>query len=259
MGRFALLDLALNEGWIKAARGDEALELIKANPLAFTLASVIAHRAKWFDGFNHQNLQLGQALLGDFKNYGMTEQQYRTAKLLLMNGGFATFKSTPKGTVASLVDTRLYDIGVVTSNGQINGQPTDSQRTANGQPTTPSEVEANPSPSLPLPLPLSSPPHPPICTPSLTPLSPTPQEGKKERRSASPPLLSDEDWLKELAEKSCYQGINVQQEYGKMACWCEQKRKLPSRARFLNWLNRCDKPMQLQLNRAVVPDHSKGF
>ena len=40
----------------------------------------------------------------------MTEQKYRTAKGLLGTWGFATFKGTNKGTIANLINTRVFDI-----------------------------------------------------------------------------------------------------------------------------------------------------
>jgi len=108
------------------------LELIEAAPRAFTLATVIALRARFKPGFNPINgLFQGEAFLGDFERYGMTEQQYRTAKAQLQKWKFATFRATTKGTVARLIDTRLFDVLNVSANGQANRRPTTKQRTPN--------------------------------------------------------------------------------------------------------------------------------
>lgn len=60
--------------------------------------------------------------------------------------------------------------------------------------------------------------------------------------------LSDEDWLKELGNNLAYEGINVPLEFARMQAWCAANRKQATRRRFVNWLNRADKP----LNGAVV-------
>lgn len=104
------------------------MELIVTAPLAYVLAAVIAHRGQYRPGFNRFNLQPGEALLGDHEAYGMTEQQYRTAKAQLTKWNFATFKSTNKGTVGKLADTRLFSIFRLDDNDQTNGRVTDSQR-----------------------------------------------------------------------------------------------------------------------------------
>jgi hypothetical protein len=96
--------------WFKVVRGDEAMELIAAYPLAYVLAAVIAQRACWRDGYNRHDLAVGEAFLGDFKEYGMTARKYRTAKRYLEKGRFARFKVTNRGTTAKLADMRLFRI-----------------------------------------------------------------------------------------------------------------------------------------------------
>jgi hypothetical protein len=119
-------------GWFMAMRSEDAFELIRANPFAFTLAWIIAARANWRGGFNRHNLEFGEAFLGDFESYGMSERNYRTAKEQLAKWNFATFRPTNKGTIAKLKDTRLFQINPPKG----DGQSADSQRTADGQPTT---------------------------------------------------------------------------------------------------------------------------
>jgi hypothetical protein len=113
-------------GYFEATRSTDALGLIQANPLAYTLAAVIAHRARWRNtGFNPHGLQFGEAFLGDFEKYGMSERNYRTAKKVLSKGEFAAFKATNKGTLAKLTDTRLFKINPSKGDGQNGRQVTD--------------------------------------------------------------------------------------------------------------------------------------
>jgi len=125
-----------SRGWFRCHRSEAGMELLKANPLAFVLLYVIACRARWADGFNRHGLAKGEAFIGDFESYGMTEQNYRTAKAQLAKWKFATFKPTNKGTVAALTDTSVFSVSTMHDNGQSNDRVTDSQRTANGRVTT---------------------------------------------------------------------------------------------------------------------------
>lgn len=52
-----------------------------------------------------------------------------------------------------------------------------------------------------------------------------------------------EDWLKSLEADKTYAGINVREQYGKMLRWCDVNKKQPTQRRFVNWLNRTDRPM----------------
>lgn len=110
-------------GWFRAMRGETPLELIEANPLAYVLAAVIAHRARWRDGWNRFGLAPGEALLGDHRSYGMSMRQYRTAKKQLAKWQFATFRATNKGTVAKLVNTRLFSVLASEADNQNGSQP----------------------------------------------------------------------------------------------------------------------------------------
>jgi hypothetical protein len=54
---------------------------------------------------------------------------------------------------------------------------------------------------------------------------------------------TDADWLDGLKRNPAYEGIDVMREHAKAAVWCENKRRTLSRARFINWLNRAERPM----------------
>jgi len=119
-----------DKGFIKLNRGYDLS--IHKYPNAFNLLCVIAQRAKRVESFDNNGLKIGEALIGDFKNYGLTEQEYRTAKKQLKSFKLITDKVTPKGTIAKLLNSAIFDINVSDGNGLANTLPntraTDGQR-----------------------------------------------------------------------------------------------------------------------------------
>jgi hypothetical protein len=70
------------------------------------------------------------------------------------------------------------------------------------------------------------------------------KEGKGDGRTAPrSPRLPDDEWIQSFENDPTYNGLNIRQELGKMQRWCETNRKQPSRMRFVNWLNRAEKPI----------------
>jgi len=118
-------------GFIKLMRTPEALELITKDQNAFVLMTLIAYRAKRTDDFNIHNLKPGEALIGDYKACGLSMQEYRSATQRLKKYGFATFKPTNKGTIATIINSKVYDINQDTGNNPENSHPTSSQQAAN--------------------------------------------------------------------------------------------------------------------------------
>ena len=59
--------------------------------------------------------------------------------------------------------------------------------------------------------------------------------------AAAAPASSDSEWLQGLRADAAYTGIDVQREHSKMLRWCQENRRQPTRRRFVNWLNRCDR------------------
>ena len=98
---------------------------------AFILLSVIAQRTSR-RGNPIKDIGPGQALIGDYKVYGMTEQEYRTAKDKLVKWGFINVTGTNLGTVATLLPNDIYDINAE----PVLGIATDKQRASNEQATT---------------------------------------------------------------------------------------------------------------------------
>ena len=115
-------------GFIQLNRSKEAEELLLKRPNAFLLLTQIAMRARRTDAFNAHGLEIGEALIGDYKSCGLTERTYRTAKKRLAEYGFATFKPTNKGTIAKLSNKSIYDINAEAGDEQSDGQTTDKRR-----------------------------------------------------------------------------------------------------------------------------------
>ena len=60
---------------------------------------------------------------------------------------------------------------------------------------------------------------------------------------ASRVVIADESWLSELRADPAYQGSEGDRELAKARSWCLEHRKELTRRRFVNWLNRADRPM----------------
>jgi hypothetical protein len=128
--------IAIPGGFIKLMRSDATRELLRDGP-AFQLLTQIALRAKRTNDFNVHGLQIGQALIGDYASCGLTRRKYRTAMAHLERYGLARFQATHKGTIATLLDIRIYDI-----NEEQASQRSD-QRPANKRPTEGHQAATN--------------------------------------------------------------------------------------------------------------------
>lgn len=82
--------------------------------------------------------------------------------------------------------------------------------------------------------------------PPAPPAAPPAVETKPDRK----PKLTDDQWLSGLRTDVAYFGINIDHEHAKCARWCTEKRKLLTRSRFINWLNRCDRPMNTSAGKS---------
>jgi hypothetical protein len=127
----------MTTGFIKLNRSPETLELLN-DPNAFILLTLIALRARRTDEFNVHDLRSGEALIGDFKKCGLTHAQYRTAMKRLGRWSLVAFRPTSRGTIATLLDHRVYDI-----NDSGSDKPTTNERQANDKQTTTNKKEKN--------------------------------------------------------------------------------------------------------------------
>ena len=69
---------------------------------------------------------------------------------------------------------------------------------------------------------------------------------KKVRVSTTVNGLIDSEWIASLKDDKTYAGIDVDRELGRMHNWCKVRKVTPTRRRFVNWLNRVDKPLSDQ-------------
>jgi hypothetical protein len=69
------------------------------------------------------------------------------------------------------------------------------------------------------------------------------KESKVKRVRVAVTATNDEEWLGELSQNPAYATLDVRLELGKMQAWCSANGKQPSRKRFVNWLNRSERPM----------------
>lgn len=95
--------------FVKLKITEETRWLMERHPTAFLLLAQSAVRVKWAD-CPITGLKAGQALIGDFKTAGIdTKAAYRAAKKRLESLTLATFRGTPRGTVATLTSSRIFE------------------------------------------------------------------------------------------------------------------------------------------------------
>jgi len=73
----------------------------------------------------------------------------------------------------------------------------------------------------------------------------TSKEGKKviSKEVKQGATLPNVDFLKSLQSNPAYQGIDIDKEMGKCQAWCIVNSKVLTARRFVNWLNRAEKPI----------------
>jgi hypothetical protein len=109
-------------------------ELTMRSRTAILLAMMIGFHARWNPGRpNIYGLEFGAARINYLK-WGLSHQEFKTARKMLEQWGMATFRSTKAGTIGKLTATSVFTPFESKSNQQpTNSQPTD-QRTDNQQP-----------------------------------------------------------------------------------------------------------------------------
>ena len=78
-----------------------------------------------------------------------------------------------------------------------------------------------------------------------------PETNESAHAARSQPV-SDDEWMTSLRENAGYAGIDIALQRGRCEAWCHTNGKTFSRRRFINWLNRTDKPMN-------KPDWKEAF
>ena len=69
------------------------------------------------------------------------------------------------------------------------------------------------------------------------------EKQKRKVGSAKASPVTDEEFFADLESDSCYAHVNILDEWAKMARWCGVNKKQATRRRFINWINRIDKPV----------------
>jgi hypothetical protein len=110
-------------GFIQLKRSPETRDLLARDPLAFALLTHIALRARWRNELNIEDLGLGEALIGDFKSYGMTRGEYRTRVRRLVKWRKIEIRTTPKGTIARLISADVFDINEQSGENRPSERP----------------------------------------------------------------------------------------------------------------------------------------
>jgi len=147
----------MTERFLKFIPSNEAMYLLTQKGHAFRLLTIIAEAARRYEG-DADGLHIGEAFIGGFENYDMTEQNYRTAKKILesrghikiietcrtrkkpltskdtFNSGFCknpTIGVTTIGTKVKLLSSTVYDININDGNDRNNDRLTTDQRPTN--------------------------------------------------------------------------------------------------------------------------------
>ncbi len=130
-------------GWFRVIRSPQTKELLR-HSRAFALHALIAVRARWnIDGLNTDGLEVGEALIGDFKEAGLrTRGQYRAALELLIQRGLVTTTRTNRGTIAKLVSRTVFDIAPPDKR-----RPKRAQNTPKKQPSLQPSLQPSEQPS----------------------------------------------------------------------------------------------------------------
>ena len=88
--------------FVKLERTAEMISLLYSDPAAFHLLSVIAIRA---------DRETGEAKIGDWQKIGATSRgAYRNTLKRLLGASLVTIRTTSRGSLAKLTNTKVYDI-----------------------------------------------------------------------------------------------------------------------------------------------------
>jgi len=120
-------------GLVKLYRSPETKELM-SDPFAFVLLSQIAYRARWRVGPNRYGLRIGEALIGDVRSVGLTQQQYREAKKRLTRWDLQhSAQRTEEQSRASHLPSCLTSTCPLNNeqNNDLRNEPTTNQQRAN--------------------------------------------------------------------------------------------------------------------------------
>jgi hypothetical protein len=70
-----------------------------------------------------------------------------------------------------------------------------------------------------------------------------PPEAPKPQPIEIPEQLDDVAWMLSLQDCAAYKHVNIAAEHARMVEWCRLRRKVPTRKRFLRWINNVEIPL----------------
>lgn len=132
----------MSDRFIKFIPSPEAMYLLLKKGHAFRLLTIIAEQARRYEG-DLDGLKIGETFIGGFENYDMSEQNYRTAKEILVRRQHleivetcrtrkkVTTGVTTVGTKVRLLSSNVWDINLEYGNDRSNDRPTTDQRPTN--------------------------------------------------------------------------------------------------------------------------------
>lgn len=121
--------------FIEFMRSTESEELLKDRNAYFLLAH-IAWRARWHEEHEGHGLGIGEAMIGDHKQMGMTRGEYRAATIRLTDYyHHITTRRTNRGLIATLITATVWNIKPKRNNHQDN-HPATIQQPSSDHPTT---------------------------------------------------------------------------------------------------------------------------
>ncbi len=130
-------------GFVKLSRAHQTFMLLK-NPVAFALFALIALRARRSHvAPNPEKLEINQALIGDIEATGATHRSYRTAKKRLAALGVASFRTTNRGTIATITNTDIFDVNADDVDNEVASPALVETPAADKQTGTPDATNKN--------------------------------------------------------------------------------------------------------------------
>jgi hypothetical protein len=129
----------MNERFIKFIPSEEAFWLLHNKPNAFRLLAHIANTSRRYNG-HPDGLIIGQCHLQNWTKYNLTERQYRTAKLILVQRSYikiietnrtrqkSTTGTTTGSTLVQILDSRIWDINPESKDDRIADRETTERR-----------------------------------------------------------------------------------------------------------------------------------
>ncbi|MBS3904067.1 MAG: hypothetical protein KGZ39_01925 [Simkania sp.] len=238
-----------SEGFVKLYR--EAFDLLKDSRPAFLLLLLIGFRAKRIDPtYSVHKLKVNEAFLGDYGIIGLTRSEYRTAIEKLEKDGLVKFQATPKGTIATLINTALLDINAESD----DRAPLNSHLLAIEQPTFDQEIATLSPSEKPSKLSIESQDQPPSEKPTDRHQIAFRPPSDSQLIANKPPLTKKEEKEEEKRAAAassrtvykCLDGLDFSDQE-KLSLMCYSEHRVAHAAEFVRRKQNVDSPIGLMM------------